>query len=142
MAFETHSSIRSRSVQTIKTFSMPVTEVEYPALTFCRPNLDAGDYTRAVFNNLPKDAKELMDTFTEFANISGLALNLPKTVVFPLWRTPCKLDVDFITDYFPEWGVVDVTLASLIVECACSMASSRCWLSIATLVFIVESPHR
>ena len=40
------------TVQTIKTFSMPVTEVEYPALTFCRPNLDAGDYTRAVFNNL------------------------------------------------------------------------------------------
>ena len=40
------------SIQTIKTFSMPVTEVEYPALTFCRPNLDAGDYTRAVFNNL------------------------------------------------------------------------------------------
>ena len=40
------------ALQTIKTFSMPVTEVEYPALTFCRPNLDAGDYTRAVFNNL------------------------------------------------------------------------------------------
>ena len=38
--------------QSIKTFSMPVTEVEYPALTFCRPNLDAGVYTRAVFNNL------------------------------------------------------------------------------------------
>ena len=31
---------------------MPVTEVEYPALTLCRPNLDAGHYTRAVFNNL------------------------------------------------------------------------------------------
>ena len=40
------------SVQSIKTFSMPVTEVEFPALTMCRPNLDAGDYTRAIFNNL------------------------------------------------------------------------------------------
>ena len=39
----------------------------------------------AIPKNLPRDADLLFETFREFGRISGLELNLPKTVIIPLW---------------------------------------------------------
>ena len=37
----------------IKSFSLPVTELNYPAITICKENgfYDPGEYVRAIFNN-------------------------------------------------------------------------------------------
>ena len=44
----------------IKSFSLPVTKLNYPALTICKKNgfYDPGEYVRAIFNNFQYTYKD------------------------------------------------------------------------------------
>ena len=45
--------IENPTIVTIETFTLPATNVTYPAITICKDgtNYDSGDYVRAVFDN-------------------------------------------------------------------------------------------
>jgi hypothetical protein len=67
------------------------------------------DDTAVVLQDLRGVAGILNSVFTEFGHISGLRLNLPKTVVIPLWPESLpEIRTRFLTD-FPEWEGVAVT---------------------------------
>jgi hypothetical protein len=70
------------------------------------------DDTAVVLADLFTEAGPIMEQFKEFAKISGMELNLPKTVVIPLWHDPldtCRKDLQ---RNLPDWSEVRVDDAS------------------------------
>ena len=57
----------------------------------------------AVFRDLPKDAARIIETFKLFGEISGLELNLPKTIAIPLWGQAVIEAKGRVTQNSPDW---------------------------------------
>ncbi len=57
-------------------------------------------------------AREVMQIFDRFGAVSGMKLNLPKSVVVPLWLAPPEQTKADIASSLPEWTGVEVTNAS------------------------------
>ena len=65
----------------------------------------AGDLA-IVSHDIVKDGKRLMDLFSGYGDISGLRLNLGKTVVVPLWRQGLSEIRSRMAQEDPLWACV------------------------------------
>ena len=73
----------------------------------------AYDNAMVTFNFL-RDGGGIMHVYREFGQISNLRLNLPKTVLIPLWPTTAtRLKSTMLRDVFPEWCGAEVCTWSL-----------------------------
>ena len=70
------------------------------------------DDTAMVLRSFFSEAGEVMRIFRRFGAVSGLRLNLPKTVVIPLWRRSTDLVRADIARRVPDWAGVEVSDAS------------------------------
>ncbi len=50
--------------------------------------------------------------FSEFGRMSGLRLNLPKTVLIPLWPSSPARVRGMLQDEYPSWASVEVDYAA------------------------------
>ncbi len=67
--------------------------------------------------NFLRDGAGIMHLYKEFGHISNLRLNLPKTVLVPLWPTePQRLKSTLLRDTFLEWCASEVSARSLYIE--------------------------
>ena len=73
----------------------------------CRGRAFADDIAM-VLEDLWLTAPRLAHMFNEFEAISGLALNLPKTVIIPLWPTPTDDVRQHMPTVSPPWADVQV----------------------------------
>ena len=62
----------------------------------------------AIFSDLPRDAELLMQSFRSFEEISGLALNLSKTITIPLWLDPLQDIKEQLAEKHSAWNLVCV----------------------------------
>ena len=70
------------------------------------------DDTALVTDDFHRHASSIYHIFEEFASISCLRLNLPKTILVPLWpSTPTSVS-RMLHDTHPEWNNVEVSYAS------------------------------
>ena len=67
------------------------------------------DDTAMVVPNFHWHANTIMSLFKEFGEISGLHLNLPKTVLIPLWPSTPQRVKRMLCDDFPMWRDVCVS---------------------------------
>ena len=70
------------------------------------------DDTAMVVDNFHRYSEEIMRLFKEFGDISNLRLNLPKTVIIPLWPTSIKSFRTFLHSDRPEWNNVAISFAA------------------------------
>jgi hypothetical protein len=64
--------------------------------------------------NFIRDGGLILALYKEFAEVSNLKLNLPKTVLIPLW--PCSLQqmkATLLRDVFPDWCNAKLSMCSL-----------------------------
>ena len=66
---------------------------------------DIAIVTRSIRDTAPM----LQTQFAELAKISNLALNIPKTVCIPLWRTNLDRTRQTITTVCPQWNEIQVS---------------------------------
>jgi hypothetical protein len=66
------------------------------------------DDTAMVVTDFFEVAGPIKQIFDEYAAISGMELNLPKTVVVPLWPQPLNEIKEQIANELPQWSGVDV----------------------------------
>ena len=72
------------------------------------------DDNAMVTPNFHRDGAGIMHVYREFGLVSNLRLNLPKTVLVPLWPTTAqRLKSTVLRDVFPEWCSADVCTWSL-----------------------------
>ena len=62
------------------------------------------DDTAMVLSNFDSQASAAMRLFRQYGSFSGLHLNMPKTVVMPLWSYSSASFMGFLKDTFPEWS--------------------------------------
>ena len=65
-----------------------------------------------VVTDFHRYANTILVTFSEFQAISCLKLNLPKTVLVPLWKSEVGQIRRMLQDMYPNWARVDVSYAS------------------------------
>ena len=70
------------------------------------------DDTAMVVDDFHRFSEEIMRLFKEFGEISNLRLNLPKTVIIPLWSTSTHGLRTFLNSDRPEWKNVAISFAS------------------------------
>ena len=70
------------------------------------------DDTALVTDNFHSTASTIHSLFREFAAISSLRLNMPKTVMIPLWRSTPDQVRRMVKDEHPSWKEVEVTYAA------------------------------
>jgi hypothetical protein len=70
------------------------------------------DDTAMVVENFHRFADTIYDTFQKFGGISGLRLNLPKTILVPLWPTHLGGVRRMLADEFPAWAKVKVDFSA------------------------------
>ena len=70
------------------------------------------DDTAMVVRAFQSAAEEVMSIFQRFGRVSGLHLNLPKTVVIPLWNEPLERVRLSMAQSLPAWSDVEVSDAS------------------------------
>ena len=66
------------------------------------------DDTAMVIQDWWRSAGKVRELFADFASISGLELNLPKTVVIPLWPEPLHSIRTVVSTELPEWNGVSI----------------------------------
>jgi hypothetical protein len=66
------------------------------------------DDTATVVEDFFEVAGPIKNMFDEFAEISCMELNLPKTIVIPLWPEPLSLIRDRVAHDLPQWSGVEV----------------------------------
>ena len=71
------------------------------------------DDTAMTFPDFFADGGAIMDVFRQFEEISGMALNLPKTVAIPLWLDPMRVCEREIAERLQGWTGVRVEDASM-----------------------------
>ena len=72
------------------------------------------DDNAMVTTNFLRDGGGIMRVYKEFGQVSNLKLNLPKTVLIPLWPTTAeRLTNSVLRDMFPEWCAAEVCTWSL-----------------------------
>ena len=54
----------------------------------------------------------LMSIFLEFGSISNLRLNMPKTVLIPLWEAPKDRIKKWLSEGYPDWANVEIDWAA------------------------------
>ena len=67
------------------------------------------DDTAMVIDDLFKLAPPVHNAFQQFGALSRMTLNIPKTVIVPLWPQPIAEIRDTISRTLPEWHGVDVS---------------------------------
>jgi len=72
-----------------------------------------GDMIRAyaddlamVFKDLPGQGSAIMKTFEEYARVSGLHLNLAKTIAIPLWLQSVAYVRSLFASLHPAWNPI------------------------------------
>jgi hypothetical protein len=70
------------------------------------------DDTATVVKDFFGQAEIIFETFHEFGAISGMQLNLPKTIIIPLWPQPLQEIQEHLTRVLPEWADVEIATAS------------------------------
>ena len=77
------------------------------------------DDNAMITPNFIQDGSIILRIYEEFAQVSNLKLNLPKTVLIPLWPcTPSQVKATLIRDSFPEWARTEVALWSIYLRFA------------------------
>jgi len=67
-------------------------------------------YTRKDF---PKQGSGVLSIYKQFGLFSGLRVNVPKTVVVPLWASSlASIKSNLIADMMPEWHAVDLSYSA------------------------------
>ena len=70
------------------------------------------DDTAMVVESFHAAAATVFAAFKEFSKISCLKLNLPKTVLIPLWPSTVDSVRRMLRAQYPEWSAVDISYAS------------------------------
>ena len=69
------------------------------------------DDTAIVLTDFHRQADAVMHAFREYGAISGLHLDMPKTVLIPLWQCGPSSFNAFLRDTLPEWSRAKVANA-------------------------------
>ena len=88
------------------------------------------DDTALVTDDFHKTAASIHRIFAEFASISCLRLNIPKTVLLPLWPSTPQCVSRVLQDEHPEWSRVEVSYAArylgfMVGPAACSCSWTK-----------------
>ena len=70
------------------------------------------DDTAMIVDHFHRHAEVIMFLFQQFGRISNLKLNLPKTVIIPLWHTTIPNFQLFLRSDLPSWAAVTVAFAA------------------------------
>ena len=66
-----------------------------------------------VVKNFPRDGSGILAVYKQFGQFSALQVNIPKTVVVPLWASSLtSISKCLIADMMPEWSSVSVAYAA------------------------------
>ena len=71
------------------------------------------DDNAMVVRDFPREGGGILGVYREFAIFSGLRLNIPKTVVVPLWVSSLtSIRRTLIADMMPEWSSADLSYSA------------------------------
>ena len=72
------------------------------------------DDNAMVVWDFPREGSGILHVYNEFSRFSGLKVNIPKTVVIPLWLSNLnQIRRTLIADSMPEWHLVALSYAAV-----------------------------